>query len=176
MDQEDYNTPPYLLSQLKSFTTNPPSSDAAEPPFVPLEGSRIRTLVDDHLTSYDASEMLGIEIADSSSEDENDPLQGIEHLTRYWKPRNGDIGILSTTTALTIASLTGCSLYPETHEKRVRLVNGDFEAALNKLRNLEPLMVSYLKHLVPVLTVAGTSISSADLQYTQSERKHPCEF
>jgi hypothetical protein len=64
-------------------------------------------------------------------------------MTTHWVPKDGEIRILTTSFAEGIAALTGCSIYPEPLEARVRLVGGDFKAALKKLENIEDLLVSH---------------------------------
>lgn len=171
LDRNDQTTATYFLSQLKFFTSKPPGDDATEPAFVPLDGSTVRTTTDTHNPSHDPLGLLDLALEDSSSEDEVDPLQGIQHLTAYWKPGHGDIRILSTATAQGIASLTGCSIYPEPREKRVRLVNGNFRAALKKLRNLEPLMVANLN--LSVHKVGSDRCRNSSINNELSTRSKP---
>jgi hypothetical protein len=67
----------------------------------------------------------------------------MQHMTGYWYPKDGNIKILPKTVAEDIAALTDTTLCPEESEGRVRLLGGNFERALSKLRNLEPLLVGH---------------------------------
>ena len=141
IDRQDTNTASYFLSQLKFFTTRAlQSRDVIDPPIRPLDGSIPRIPVDQHNAIYEPAGLLDFNAVDEESDDD-DALWAMQHVTTYWRPHNGDIKILSTTTAENVASLTGCSIYPEPVENRVRLVGGDFHKALDKLQNLEPLLV-----------------------------------
>ena len=65
----------------------------------------------------------------------------MQHLTAYWKPKSGNIGILPPMYAKEITRITGSSLFAEVAEKRYRVVHGNFQLALDKLLRLEPLLV-----------------------------------
>ena len=115
--------------------------DLQESPKIrPLEG----TLIKDNVQLNDLWEQDGqlVDVLDESeSSDDGARPSGIDSITTYWKPKGGQITILTTNIAQAIAQLTGASLDPEPASQRVRIFGGDFSLALKKLRNLETLLV-----------------------------------
>lgn len=111
-----------------------------EPAIRPLDGALVRKGLDSSSTRLEAPGLLDLDVDDYAS-DEQDALEALQHMTTYWRPRDGEIKILTTAVAEKVASLTGCSIYPEHANGRVRLVGGDFNKALKKLENLEPRLV-----------------------------------
>jgi len=83
-----------------------------------------------------------VDYASDSADDGYDGLESLQHLITYWKPEDGDISILPRMYANEISKLTGTDLFARPAEKRYRLINGDFHRALQKVSNLEPLLVS----------------------------------
>lgn len=61
----------------------------------------------------------------------------------HWTPKCKDISILSREIASEISNLTECILYREYDSQRVKIMNGNIQAALDKLTRLEPLLVIY---------------------------------
>lgn len=59
----------------------------------------------------------------------------------YWKPNGGDISILLQDIARAVADATESFLFPEPSQQRVRLLHGNTQSALEKLKRLEPLLV-----------------------------------
>jgi len=144
VDRNDNTTAPYILSQLKSYLDFHESRQHELDDDIllrPMEGTVVRgsprhqemRTVRHDLVEYDD---------DDDSEDQ-DVWQSLQHITAYWKPANGDLNILTTGIAKEIAELTACGLHPEPAEKRMRLVGGDFNLALEKLQNLDPLLVCH---------------------------------
>jgi hypothetical protein len=75
----------------------------------------------------------------------DDEYQGYETLQpdiAYWTPKGGDIRILDDMVKLGIEETTGTSLFAEPAEARYRLNGGEYRTALQKLLNLEPLLVN----------------------------------
>ena len=143
IDRSDIGTERFLLDQYKLFVDHERKNpQVIEPAIRPLEGALVRTEIDYANTKHDTAGLLDVTV-NSYNLDSNDPLKALEHVTTYWAPRGGNIKILTTAVAEEIAKLTACSIYPESLEGRVRLVGGDFNVALTKLQNLEPLLVSY---------------------------------
>ena len=95
---------------------------------------------------FAGEELINIENAsDDEDSTENTSSGGVPSL--YWSPGCGDIGILSNETAAAIANLTDCMLCKEPEIRRVRLINGNVHAALEKLQRLEVLLVRLLRHI-----------------------------
>ena len=142
LDGQDTTTAPYFLAQLRYFT----NQHAGNPVIIEPRIYRINELVASKALNEEIGQSLGLldiyDEDDGSDSGDEDALQSMQHLTTYWYPKEGDIKILNTAVAESVASLTGCSIYPEPQESRVRLVNGDFTLALKKLQNIEPLLVS----------------------------------
>ena len=111
-----------------------------EPRIRPMEGTIIEDLIPEDITNDQA--LLPLEF-DTESEDGN-ALEHMQHLTAYWKPKIGNIGILPPMYAKEITRMTGSSLFAEVAERRYRIFHGDFQLALQKLLRLEPLLVSYV--------------------------------
>ena len=143
IDQDDKQTMPDFLARLAGYIEReqsaPPTLDD-EPRIRPMPG----TIIDD-LIPEDAMEdppLLRYE-SDAESSD-GDALEPMQHMTMYWKPRNGRIGILPHMYAKEITQSTGSSLFAEEAEKRYRIFQGNIKLALEKLLRLEPLLVSTL--------------------------------
>lgn len=91
------------------------------------------------------------------TDDSNYETSSLGHAVTYWTPQDGDVNILTTGIAEQIANLTGCHLFAEPTERRVRLVNGDLKAALTKLQQLEPILVRSPCHYL-CLALTATSL------------------
>ena len=142
LDRNDTATTQFLLAQLKLFIDQENKKpQVIEPAIRPLEGALVRTEIDYSNTRHEVPGLVDVGL--NGYHPDNDPLKALQHVTTYWIPEGGEIKILTTAVAEKIAGLTGCSIYPESLEARVRLVGGDFNAALKKLQNLEPLLVSH---------------------------------
>lgn len=94
------------------------------------------------LTKLDLNPLINL---DDDSEESSDDTSLSGDSSIYWAPRSGNLGILRRDFVNDIANLTGCIFCPEPEHKRLRLVSGNMQAALAKLRRLEPLLVSWLK-------------------------------
>ena len=81
--------------------------------------------------------------SDTDSAD-GDALEPMQHLTAYWRPKNGRISMLPAMYAKEVTQLTGSSLFAEEAEKRYRIFQGNFQLARDKLVRLEPLLVREL--------------------------------
>jgi hypothetical protein len=140
IDQDDSQTMRDFLARMAGYIefqhSAPPTLDD-EPRIRPMQG----TLIDD-LIPEDIIEDPPLLKYDSDSElSDGDALEPMQHLTTYWKPRNGRISILPPMYAKEITQLTGSSLFAEEAEKRYRIFQGNFKLALEKLLRLEPLLV-----------------------------------
>lgn len=91
------------------------------------------------LTRLDLNPLIDL---DENSEESSDNTSLSGDSSTYWAPKSGNLGILQRDLMNGIANLTGCIFCPEPEHKRVRLVSGNTQAALAKLRRLEPLLVS----------------------------------
>lgn len=105
--------------------------------------------------NYDVDEEPGtqplLEYDSDGAADDQDALGSLQHLTTYWKPEDGDIAILPRMYANEISKLTGTNIFARPVEKRYRLLNGDFHRALQKLSNLEPLLVSQTRNVHSII-------------------------
>ncbi|RMZ83529.1 hypothetical protein DV737_g1601, partial [Chaetothyriales sp. CBS 132003] len=139
VDRHDTITAPYFLAQLRMFTDQHVKYlSVIEPRICHKQEPTPRQPF--HQGTEDGPDLLDIYGSENSDSAEEDALQAMNHLTNYWYPRDGDIKILTNSVAESIASLTDSAVYPEPQESRVRLVGGDFNAALRKLQNMEPLL------------------------------------
>ncbi|RMZ86854.1 hypothetical protein DV736_g5923, partial [Chaetothyriales sp. CBS 134916] len=139
VDRHDTIAAPYFLAQLKMFTDQHVKyPNVIEPRICHKQEPTPRQPF--YQGTEDVPDLLDIYDSENSDSAEEDALQAMNHVTNYWYPRDGDIKILTTSVAENIASLTGSAVYPEPQESRVRLVGGDFSAALRKLQNMEPLL------------------------------------
>lgn len=111
-----------------------------EPRIRPVEGTVIHDLIPDDRSKYGDNALLD-SLSDDESDDDQDALQSLQHLTTYWKPRNRDISILLPMYAQEITRITGSSLFVEEAEKQYRIFQGNFGLAHEKLLRLEPLLV-----------------------------------
>jgi len=79
---------------------------------------------------------------DQDSDDSTDKTSSGEGgAAAYWEPSCGDISIFLQDIAIAVADLTQCYLFPEPTQQRVRLLHGNTQLALEKLKRLEPLLV-----------------------------------
>lgn len=101
------------------------------------------TVIEDTLVSDDignaGADLLGF------GEDSDSELDG--HVptstTSYWAPQaSSGSKMLTRDIARAITESTDAELFPEHDRQRVVIMGGDAAAALKKLTNLEPLMVS----------------------------------
>ena len=142
IDRNDTATSQYILAQLKLFIDQERKKPQVyEPTIRPMEGALVRNDINAANTKHEVPGLVDIDVGLDGVHPNNDPLQALQHVTDYWVPRGGEIKILTTSIAEKVAALTGCSIFPEPLEARVRLVGGDFKAALKKLQNLEALLV-----------------------------------
>lgn len=138
LDLIDDHTPEVFLRQLKLYIEEQSrEKNHFDPKICPLEGYLARLATED--TGIRAPELISADWSDSEDEQRN-PLSAMQHATTEWRPVHGNIKILTRGTAESIVALTKTELLPEPIQNLVRLVNGDFDAALGKLRNLESLM------------------------------------
>jgi hypothetical protein len=140
VDPKDKETMAHLLTRvsgyIKYYQTHQPGFDD-EPRIYPIEGTVIKDIIPD-----DGSDDNGLlEYRSDDESDNEDPLKSLQHLTAYWRPRNGDLSILLPMYAQEISRLTGTAIFAEEAEKRYRLYQGDFNLAREKLLRLEPLLV-----------------------------------
>lgn len=94
------------------------------------------------ITKFDLNPLIDLD-EDSEESSDNTSLSGDS--STYWAPKGGNLSILQRDLINGIANLTGCIFCPEPEHKRMRLVSGNTQTALAKLRRLEPLLVSILK-------------------------------
>lgn len=97
------------------------------------------------LTKLDLNPLINL---DEDSEESSDDTSLSGDSSTYWAPKSGNLGILQRDFVNDIANLTGCIFCPEPEHKRLRLVSGNMQAALAKLRRLEPLLVSWPEILI----------------------------
>ena len=83
-----------------------------------------------------------LDFNDDGSDDVEQP-QTFEDIigTTHWKPSQGAIAILTLQIAQKLSSNTGCDLFLEPQQNRVRIVGGDFEKCKEYLTTLEDLLV-----------------------------------
>ncbi|RMD41604.1 hypothetical protein DV735_g3551, partial [Chaetothyriales sp. CBS 134920] len=140
VDRSDTRTAPYFVAQLKVFTDQHVKyPDVFEPRIYHKQEPTPRQPVH-HGTLAGTADLLDLDDTENSDDAEEDVLQAMNHVTSYWCPKDGDIRILTTSVAENIASLTDSAVYPEAQANQVRLVGGDFGAALRKLHNMEALL------------------------------------
>lgn len=84
-----------------------------------------------------------IDYEEEDSDDSSENVSSSDNTGVYWQPREGDIDILTYDIATRVANLNDCYLAPEPAQKRVRLVHGNVNAALQTLSTLEPLLVCF---------------------------------
>lgn len=104
------------------------------------------------LTNLDLNVLIDL---DEDSEESSDNSSFGGDSSTYWAPKSGNLGILQRDLVNGIANLTGCIFCPEPEHKRMRLVSGNTQAALAKLRRLEPLLVSLSKSVIVNLLTLG---------------------
>lgn len=97
------------------------------------------------LTKLDLNLLIDLD-EDSEESSDNTSLSGDSSV--YWAPKSGNLSILQRDLVNGIANLTGCIFCPEPEHRRMRLVSGNTQAALAKLRRLEPLLVSILQCVI----------------------------
>lgn len=83
-----------------------------------------------------------IDIDDDSDESTEDSSSGGGPCA-YWTPRCGDVSVLPDDVATKIAEITECFLYKETENGRWRVMHGSIETSIEKLQNLESLLVGW---------------------------------
>ena len=115
---------------------------SASPRLRPIEGTTLREdFVLDQIQAL-GNQLISLEEVSSDSEDDTTPSHRDGTMPRaYWQPKRSKIDILSTAVAQEIAQLTGSFLDPELSRNRVRIHSGNFNDALRRLTNLEPLLV-----------------------------------
>lgn len=151
-DQNDIDIIPLFVSNLKEYLDHQQTLEQRfehditdSPKITPIDGTFLKE--DTTLDSLQAlsGELVNLDESSEDSEEDGSSIRpdGMTSITTYWKPESGKIDILTTSIAQEIAQLTGASLDPDPARKRVKIYGGDFHAALEKLRNLEKLMVSH---------------------------------
>ncbi|EXJ74158.1 uncharacterized protein A1O5_02452 [Cladophialophora psammophila CBS 110553] len=144
VDPDDEDTMPNFLTRMAGYIEYHQSNQLGfddEPRIRPMEGTVVEDIIPDD--SADGSVLLQYQ-SDAESDDQ-DALDGLLHVTTYWQPANGNIGILPPMYANDISRLTGSSLFAEEAEKRYRIIQGDFNRAHEKLLRLEPLLEIFEK-------------------------------
>ncbi|KAL2444701.1 hypothetical protein ABEF95_017160 [Exophiala dermatitidis] len=179
-ETEDKEALPGLLTTVSGYIENQENTQLGiddEPRLRPMQGCVLSDPMADD--SSDDNGLLDYH-SDEESDDNEDPLQSLQHLTAYWKPRSGDLSILLPAYAQEIRRLTGTEIFVEVAEKRYRLFQGNFKLAREKLLRLEPLLESFqLQHtnLAPVsagnVLVWPTQYKDARLQFVKITGSHP---
>ncbi|EXJ78294.1 hypothetical protein A1O3_09455 [Capronia epimyces CBS 606.96] len=135
---------PHLLARVAGYIEYHQTHQAGfddEPRIYPIEG----TVMDDPMRDDRSEDNELVEYQSDDESDNEDPLKSLQHLTAYWKPRNGDLSILLPMYAQEITRLTGTDIFADEAEKRYRLFQGDFNLAREKLLRLEPLLETFKK-------------------------------
>ncbi|KAL2399709.1 hypothetical protein ABEF94_000492 [Exophiala dermatitidis] len=179
-ETEDRDALPNLLTTVSGYIENQENIQLGiddEPRLRPMPGCVLSDPMADN--SSDDNELLDYH-SDEESDDNEDPLQSLQHLTAYWKPRSGDLSILLPAYAQEIRRLTGTEIFVEVAEKRYRLFQGNFKLAREKLLRLEPLLESFQLQrtgLAPVsagnVLVWPTQYKDARLQFVKITGSHP---
>lgn len=138
LERSDEDTPFNILRQLQHYTQQESAqNEVLYPKISALEGFAPRPATD-HDYVLDANLLeLGL---DDQEEVAEDALAAMKYSSAEWKPACGNIKILTKAIAESIVALTGTAILPEPAQHLVRLINGDFNLALEKLNNLEPLL------------------------------------
>jgi len=142
VDRNDTTVTPYFIAKLKAYIDYQQHKEHdfdEEPRLQAFEGIKAQDAI---LEDEDDGETKLVDLDDDDELDDVDTMRSMQHVTDFWRPENGDLSILTTGIAAEIASLAQCGLAAEPAEKRVRVYNGDFQMAVRKLKNLEPLIVS----------------------------------
>lgn len=108
------------------------------PQLVPMKGTAIVDALDLEDGNESGEDLLGVE--ESSGSDFDGPAP--THDATYWSPVEGNSKMLTRDVARAITAATEADLYPEHDRNRVVIMGGETSNALQKLTNLEPLMVS----------------------------------
>lgn len=101
----------------------------------------------DDFTDEDFGVQKLLEYDSGGDADDEDVLEGLQPMIVDWKPSSGDINIVPRMYANEISKLTGTDLFAKPTEKKYSLLNGDVQLALQKLSNMEPLLV---RHTQPI--------------------------
>ncbi|KIX98766.1 uncharacterized protein Z520_05227 [Fonsecaea multimorphosa CBS 102226] len=148
VDQGDQHTMPQFLTRMGGYIEyhelNPPGFDD-EPRIRPVEGTVMADIIPEEYDEESAEKNVLLQYQSDEDSDDQDAPDGLLHLTTYWQPANGNIGILPPMYAKDITRLTGSSLFAEEAEKRYRIFQGNFNLAREKLLKLEPLLEIFEK-------------------------------
>lgn len=131
------------IKQQKSKSIDILSDD----PFNPIECTLLPSFEDyvpATTSAFSQNDLIVIEDDSDEESSSNTSSGGVPSV--YWTPENGDISILPDSLAKDLATISECMLYKEADHGRVRLMNGNTVHALQKLKQLEYLMVDYHKH------------------------------
>lgn len=71
-----------------------------------------------------------------ANEEDNTPV------VAEWIPKNGKVDTLSADIANQISQLTGSNILIDASKNKAHLIGGNVNKALQKLQNMEPLLVS----------------------------------
>ncbi|ETN37387.1 uncharacterized protein HMPREF1541_08378 [Cyphellophora europaea CBS 101466] len=138
LDVMDDDTPIDVLRQLQHYTLKQAEeNELIDPKLRPLEGFLARLATE--YSGFRAPDLLDIDF-DEHDERHEDALGAMQHAFTEWHPVNDNIKILTRAVAESVLALTGTEILPEPTQNQVRLVHGNFDLALQKLKNLEPLL------------------------------------
>ncbi|OAP63559.1 hypothetical protein AYL99_02786 [Fonsecaea erecta] len=144
VDRHDQHSMSQFLARMAGYIehheSNQPGFDD-EPRIRPVEGTVMPDIIPEEYDVESAEKNVLLQYQSDEEADDHYVLDGLVHLTTYWQPANGNIGILPPMYAKDITQSTGSSLFAEEAEKRYRIFQGDFKLAREKLLRLEPLLV-----------------------------------
>ncbi|KAJ9615735.1 hypothetical protein H2200_001812 [Cladophialophora chaetospira] len=141
VDQDDNQTLQEFLARMAGYIDCQQSTQFAlddELRLRPKAGTTMEDLIPEDVVDDQALLKYS-----SDSDSDGDALETMQHLTAYWKPKCGNINILTPMYAKEITRLTGSSLFAEEAEKRYRIFQGNFQLALEKLLRVEPLLETF---------------------------------
>lgn len=134
----------FFTSQIRLFQSGKVGDAPESPKMRPLKDTKC----EDDMTSVPSTTQFSkldinrlIDFDEDSDESSSESSSSGDGCT-YWIPEAGTVNILHRSFAKAIAEQTGCIFCPEPEHKRVRLISGNTQAALAKLRRIEPLLVS----------------------------------
>ncbi|KIW23194.1 uncharacterized protein PV07_11414 [Cladophialophora immunda] len=148
IDQDDQDTTPQFLTRMAEYIEHHESNQLGfedEPRIRPVEGTVMADIIPEESHEESAEQNVLLQYQSDEESDDQDALDGLLHLTTYWQPAKGNIGILPAMYAKDITRLTGSSLFAEEAEKRYRIFQGNFNLAHEKLLRLEPLLEIFEK-------------------------------
>ncbi|OAG39401.1 hypothetical protein AYO21_06417 [Fonsecaea monophora] len=148
INSEDQGTMPQFLSRMAGYIEYHQSFQPGfddEPRIRPVEGTVMTDIIPEAYDEEAAEKNILLQYQSDEESNDQDALDGLVHLTTYWQPAKGNIGILPPMYAKDITRVTGSSLFAEEAEKRYRIFQGDFNLAREKLLRLEPLLEIFEK-------------------------------